>query len=173
MGLIHELHQPSCTSVFYLVWLLTPFFSFIFFFLSFSPYCFYLLLVFLSSFFLFSILYPWLSPPHLPHNRICTPCIFNKEYGYLASLPLGRVFTLDIEIGKCASALKEEHPPNQVHPELQREAKQSRQTNREVYRSLCLWHQIITCEYLQSWKRQPSKNVEGKNQTGVIRRWFL
>ena len=109
----------------------------------------------------------------LPHNWICTPCIFNKEYGYLASLPPGRVFTLDIEIGKCASALKEEHPPNQVHPELQREAKHSRQTNREVYRSLCLWDQIITCEYLQSWKRQPSKNVEGKNQTGIIRRWLL
>lgn len=46
--------------------IIDQFFSFIFFFLSFSPYYFYLLLVFLSSFFLFSILFPWLSPPPPP-----------------------------------------------------------------------------------------------------------
>lgn len=34
----------------------------------------------------------------------------------------GRVFTLGTEIGKCASALKEGHPPNQVHQELPQES---------------------------------------------------
>ena len=51
MGLIHEPHQPACSPLFCLVWLLIQLFSFIFFFLSSSSYYFYLLLFFLSSFF--------------------------------------------------------------------------------------------------------------------------